>query len=67
MQPVKITQHEPGPESGGAPFTRIAVDFYGASFEPTMRGKQVTIMVKIMYTNLEPLAVSSPRNSAGTR
>src|SRR5205823_9313205 len=53
MQPVKVAQHESGPESGGTPFTRVAVDLYGASFKSTMRGKQVTIMFKIMYAHLE--------------
>src|SRR5439155_21928210 len=54
MQPIEITQHEPRPESRCAPFTRIAVDPYGASFESTIRGKEMTIMLKIMYSDFEP-------------
>ena len=53
MQPIEITQHEPRPESRRAPFSRIVVDSYHASFELAMRGKEVAIMFKIVYSNLE--------------
>src|SRR6266480_3795700 len=53
MQPIEVTQHEPRPESRCAPFTRIAVDLCRASFEPAARGKEMAIMFKIVYPNLE--------------
>src|SRR6266699_78136 len=53
VQPIEITQHEPRPESRCAPFTRVAVDLCRASFEPAVRGKEMAIMFKIVYPDLE--------------
>ena len=37
------------------PFARITIDSYGAPFEAAMRGKEMAVMFKIVYSNLESL------------
>jgi len=36
-----------------APFTRVVVDSYGASFESAMRGKEVAIVFEVVYPHFE--------------
>ena len=55
VQPIEITQHESRSESRRSPLARIAIDFRRAAFEPATRGKEVTIVFKIVYANFEPV------------
>src|SRR5207248_1443714 len=53
VQPIEITQHESRSESRRSPLARISVNFGRVPHELATRGKEMAIVFKIMYTNLE--------------
>jgi hypothetical protein len=53
VQPIEITQHEPRSESRRSPLARIGVDSRGVPNELATRGKEMAIVFKIVYANLE--------------
>src|SRR5882724_5038894 len=53
VQPIEVTQHESRSESRRFPLARISIDFGGVPREPATRGKEMAIVFKIVYPNLE--------------
>jgi len=53
VQPIEITQHEPRSESRRSPLARISIDSRGVPREPATRGKEMAVVFKIVYPNLE--------------
>jgi len=57
MQPFQAPEHEAGAEADGVPFAEVALDLAGILAERLPVTEQVTIVMRVVDTDLEPVAI----------